>query len=140
MPSPAASLPEAVRALLNFAPESWPMTLDAKLCDLRLRFIAKPNVGHGRRAIARNGRVLLASDLPLAELPGKTARVRMQTWHKAVLPGDRREPFGILLVVRTPLDAERSYVARLVTASSEPRNPAVEVGGGSLLEFRRTGV
>src|SRR5205823_14428060 len=80
---------------------SWPLLLCARLCDLRPRFLVKQRVGPGYRAVARNGRVLLASDRQLVELIGCTAWVRIQTWHRALLPGDRPEPYGILLCIRS---------------------------------------
>jgi hypothetical protein len=129
----------AVRSLFNFVTDSWPLLLDVQLCDLRRRFIPKQGVDRGCRAVARNGRVLLASDLPLAELPGRSARVRLQTWHKAILPGDDAEPYGILLVVRTLENIECSHVVELVDAATARRDWAVDVGGGSLLEFRCAG-
>src|SRR5437879_6049510 len=76
-----------------------PLTLSATLCDLRPRFIQKYQVGRGYRAIARNGRVLLASDCSLADLAGRCARVRFQTWHQAILGGDKPKPYGLLICV-----------------------------------------
>ena len=110
----------------------------AHLCDLRPRFIAKFNIGSGYRAVSRNGRVLLASDESLAALVDRLVAVRVQTWHKAILPGDRPQPYGILLCVRT-LDAreERAwYHVRLSPPSAEPVDLALDVGGGLRLEFR----
>ncbi len=64
----------------------WPCVLQARLCDLRPRFLVKA-LGPGPRAVARNGRVLLCSDRALADLPDRVARVRLQTWHRTILPG-----------------------------------------------------
>src|SRR5206468_2022091 len=77
----------------------WPFALRAVLCDLRPRFLPKAAVGPGRRAVARNGRVLLCSDRPLDALAGQPASVRLQTWHRAILPGDLPAPYGVLLCV-----------------------------------------
>src|SRR5438552_7971751 len=77
-----------------------PLTLHVRWCDLRPRLIAKGRAGRGYRAVARNGRVLLASDVPLADLPGRVTRLRIQTWHKVILSGDAPKPYGILLCVR----------------------------------------
>src|SRR5262245_20633083 len=103
--------------LLTGGAAPWPFALRAVLCDLRSRFLAKAAVGPGRRAVARNGRVLLCSDQPLDTLAGQTASVRLQTWHRAILPGDLPAPYGVLLCVRClapgPGPAP-SFVTRLV--------------------------
>jgi hypothetical protein len=116
---------------------AWPLTLQALLCDLRPRFIPKRRIGRGYRAIARNGRVLIASDAPLAELAEKAAIIRMQTWHKAILPGDCPQPYGILLVIRRREDATASYATRLEASADVSCELAIDVGGGSRLEFHR---
>src|ERR1700720_2123211 len=72
----------------------------AQLCDLRPRFLDKGRVGRGHRAVARNGHILLASDMPLGDLVGQVAKVRVQTWHRAILPGDEPEAYGLLLCIR----------------------------------------
>src|SRR5262249_55522494 len=87
-----------------------PLTLNARLCNVRPRFIPKGQVGSGFRAISRNGRVLLASNEPIAELIGKLARVRLQVWHAGILPGDRPEPQGILLVIRASADDQKAFI------------------------------
>jgi hypothetical protein len=117
----------------------WPLAFHARLCDLRPRFLGKGTGGRGFRAVARNGRVLLASDISLSDLTGALVRVRLQTWHKAILPGDPAEPYGILVCVRTLPDAddEPLYTARLAAPSAEPFDLALEIGGGWRLEFRR---
>jgi hypothetical protein len=115
----------------------WPLGFHAVLCDLRPRFLAKGHAGRGWRAVARNGRILLASDLPLAELPGRTARLRLQTWHRAILPGDAPEPYGILLCVDSAgAPGEACYTSRLVRSPEGPFDLALTVGGGLVLEFR----
>src|SRR5262245_62037945 len=96
-------IPERLRPLLSgplVESAGWPLVLHPALCDLRPRFLAKGQVGRGGRAVARNGRVLLAADRPLPELAGRAAHVRLQTWHRALLPGDPPEPHGILLCLR----------------------------------------
>jgi hypothetical protein len=114
-----------------------PLTLTAVLCDLRPRFIAKGTAGRGYRAVARNGRILLACDRPLAELVGQTARVRLQVWHRALLPGDRLEPAGLLLYIGTQRRAvsELPYHTRL--AKPGAAELILDVGGGLGLEFYR---
>jgi hypothetical protein len=116
---------------------AWPLQLRVRLCDFRPRFLPKGTAGRGYRAIARNGRVLLASDLPLAELPGRVARVRLQTWHRAILPGDRPKPHGLLLCVRAAEDVLPRFRARLVREDEAPCDLRVALGGGLVLEFRR---
>jgi hypothetical protein len=116
-----------------------PLSLTVSLCDLRPRFIQKCMIGKGYRAIARNGRVLLASDCPLVELADRTVCLRVQTWHKAILPDDRPAPYGLLLCVRCKDQGRADYVARLVSNSEEPFDLALAVGGGLILEIRRQG-
>ncbi len=131
---------EHARALLRgpflgTAP-SWPLLLPVLLCDLRPRFIPKGTVGRGHRAVARNGRVLLCSDAPAADLAGRPARLRLQTWHRAVLPGDRPEPYGLLLCVRTgePPPPGDLWTTRLVAPELATGGLVVDVGGGLVLE------
>jgi hypothetical protein len=117
-----------------------PVCFNALLCDLRPRFLPKGSVGRGYRAVARNGRILLASDRPLSDLAGQPARVRLQPWHRAILPGDRPEPFGILFCVRDQGDGQAQevpFAARLVPAPEAGFDLALDVGGGRVLEFRR---
>ena len=139
MSAESALLDSLLRGPLWLATRSWPLTLNACLCDLRSRFLPKDRVGRSYRAIARNGRVLLASDKTLEELAGWIARVRLQTWHKAILPDEQPEPYGILLRLgaldhRAELDV---YGTRLASASQEACELALDVGGGLRLEFRR---
>lgn len=116
------------------------MFLRALVCDLNPRFIAKGTVGKGYRAIARNGRVLLATEAPLADLADRVVGVRLQTWHQAILPEDNPEPYGLLLCLRsggriiagdTPV-----YHSRLGPRSETKIDLGIEVGGGWVLEFR----
>jgi hypothetical protein len=117
---------------------AWPLTLTVRCCDLRPRFISKGRVGRHYRAIARNGRVLLASDVTLAELVDTIACLRMQTWHSAILPVDRPSPRGILLVFRRSEQETAMFETRLSGLSAEPCELGIDVGGGSRLEFRRS--
>jgi hypothetical protein len=120
-------------------PQIWPLRLDARICDLRPRFLPKDRVGQGYRAIARNGRVLLATDRPLTECVDLPARVRLQTWHRAILPGDRAEPFGLLLCIRSlsPSAPRPTYTTRLVTMPDPSCRLALDLGGRLVLEFQR---
>ncbi len=123
---------------LSEPPAPWPLLLWARLGDLRPRFLPKGRAGRGWRAVARNGRVLLASDVPVEELTGRGAAVRVQTWHKAVLPGDEPKPYGVLLCVRV---ADAPTGAKCLEARLE-REPggnvplALDVGGETVLTFR----
>lgn len=136
----AAFLDSLLHGPLWSASRPWPLNLHARLCDLKPRFLSKGCLGRGYRAIARNGRILLASNAPLMQLAGKVAFVRLQTWKKAILPGDRPEPYGILLVVRTDRAARTPCIlaAHLGSPSDEPFELALDVGGGWRLEFRRS--
>ena len=135
------AIPDAAARLLRgplAASDAWPLTFTATLCDLGPRFLVKCGVGRGYRAIARNGRVLLASDLPPTELTGRPVRVRLQTWHKAILAGDVPSPYGLLVCLRSPEgEVPPEYEAQLVRQPGGSVPLAIEVGGGSLLEFRR---
>jgi hypothetical protein len=118
----------------------WPFALRAVLCDLRPRFLVKAAVGPGRRAVARNGRVLLCSDQPPDALAGRVASVRLQTWHRAILPGDLPAPYGVLLCVRCldrgPVPEPPLFVTRLVHRAEAAGDLHLDLGGGLVLEFR----
>ena len=118
---------------------SWPYTFHVRLCDLRPRFLPKCVVGSECRAVARNGRVLLCADQPLDELAGQPARMRMQTWHRAILPGESPQPYGLLLCVRglPPGDQpDGVFTMRLVRSGEAEGDLRVDVGGGMVLDCR----
>jgi hypothetical protein len=124
-----------------FASQALPLRLHALLCDLRPRFLPKGRVGQTYRAIARNGKVLLATDRSLDDLADQPAQVRLQVWHRAILPGDQAKPYGILLCMRnksgsviTPM-----YRTRLIRSPAANGALALDVGGGLVLEFEKTG-
>jgi hypothetical protein len=131
-------LTELLSGPLFTSPQDLPLCLHAQLCDLRPRFLPKGRVGQGYRAVARNGRVLLATNRPLAEWVDRPAQVRLQIWHRAILPGDRPEPYGILLCLRDILESALMpiYTTRLVGMPDPSCALAVELGGGLVLEFR----
>jgi hypothetical protein len=119
-----------------------PITLDAYLSDLRPRFLHKGGAGRGHRYVARNGRILLATERPLEEWMNCLARVRLQPWHRAILPGDRPEPWGLLIWISPITTTRRSsrraaYRAQLVKAHDGVADLALDVGGGLVLEFKR---
>ena len=94
-------------------------------------------MGRGYRAIARNGRVLLATDQPLPELAQRTVWIRVQVWHRAILAGERAEPYGVLLVVRSRVFADEPiYKTGLVRVPGPGCALAIAVGGGMVLEFQ----
>jgi len=115
----------------------WPLTFPAVLCGLRRRFLPKGTAGRGHRAVARNGRVLLCSDLPPDCLVGRPALVRLQTWHKAILPGDAPAPYGVLLYARTQgeLPAGPFWTIQLVQVREATSDLVLDVGGGMALAF-----
>jgi hypothetical protein len=119
----------------------WPFTLHVRCCDLRPRFLIKQKLRSSDRAIARNGRVLLCADRPVEELSGRLVRLRLQTWHRAYLPGDAPQPHGVLLCVRDrPERPDAGLAIPLFTIHLRPLAEAqgelrIEVGGGMLLDF-----
>jgi hypothetical protein len=117
-----------------------PVSLDVYLCDLRSRFLYKGRAGRGHRYVARNGRVLLATQHPLEEWVDRLSRVRLQPWRRAILPGDRPEPYGILLWIGAIAATKRRravYRAQLVKPHDGVVDLALDVGGGLVLEFKR---
>jgi hypothetical protein len=138
------ALEEAVAGLLTgslLADASWPLLLRVRLCDLRLRFLDKGRAGNGFRAVARNGRVLLCSDRAVNELAGRETWLRLQTWHKIHLPGDKPMPFGILLCTGEA-DKHRGrsgemprFITRLVAVGQSRGELCLDVGGRLSLEF-----
>jgi hypothetical protein len=115
---------------------AWPILLTAVVGDLRPHFIAKGRVGRSYRAIARNGRVLLASDLPLEELVGRMVRVRLQEWRRSILPDDVPEPYGLLLCLRSQAESAAAPLCAQLTATASPDAELVlDVGGRLKLEF-----
>jgi hypothetical protein len=116
-----------------------PLVLTARLGELRPRFLPKGRVGRGYRAVARNGRVLLASHVPVSELAGRVAVMRMQTWHRALLPGDPPEPYGLLLCARDAPGARAPLAAELIRIDGNDDldvELVVDVGGRMGLAFR----
>jgi hypothetical protein len=116
--------------------DAWPLSLAVTLCDLRPRFLPKGSAGRGHRAIARNGRILLASDLPVTDLAGRPARIRLQTWHRALLPGDPLKPHGLLLCLRCADTPDPLFTTELVSEPTAEADLVLAVGGGRVLEFR----
>jgi hypothetical protein len=139
MPPESALLDSLIHGPLWTDCRDWPLTFCARFCDVRARFLSKGQSARSHRAIARNGRVLLVSDTELSRLARAVVLVRLQTWHKAILPGDRPVPYGLLMCVRAKSDAntEPVYAARLVGVGEEDFDLALDVGGGLRLEFRR---
>ena len=117
----------------------------ALLCDLKPRFILKGRVGRSYRSVARNGRVLLASNLPLDALKDCEAGIRLQPWRKTILPGDRPEVYVVLLCVHCldpgdhfPLGRQAANAmlqSNLVKSCPDIFDLAIDVGGGMSLIF-----
>jgi len=66
----------------------------------------------------------------------------LQVWHRAILPGDRPEPYGVLVCVdRRPASAAELLLdTDLVSRRGGPFDLALELGGGRTWEFRRRSV
>ncbi len=119
-----------------------PLCFRATLCDLRPRFIPKCCVGRGYRAVSRNGRVLLASNVSMDLLIEREADIRLQPWRKVILPGERPETYGVLMCARcldpdhrSGLESETIYRSCLVSETQSTADLAVDVGGGMMLVF-----
>jgi hypothetical protein len=119
------------------AVDALPMRLRVMFGDLSSRFLAKGQVGKGYRFIARNGRVMLAADGPLADLVDTVVEARLQVWNRAILPGDIPQPYGLLLCIRRQAGSKPGSVQRgeLVAEVSEGCELAIAVGGGRWLEI-----
>ncbi len=115
-----------------------PLCLQVRLCDLRPRLLPKCKVGRGYRAIARNGRVLLAADATPEDLVDATGTLRMQIWHRAILPGDLPEPCGILLCFRRQPQLRPSFRAQLARQDACTGELIIVLGGRSVLQVVRT--
>jgi hypothetical protein len=81
--------------LLDGAPAA--LSLPVALCALRPALIPKGQVGRHHRAVSRNGRVLLASALPVDALVGRRVQLRVAPWHRRLLPADPLTVHGVLL-------------------------------------------
>jgi hypothetical protein len=83
----------------------------------------------------------LASHLPVGSLVNTLAQVRLQIWHKVLLPGTPPVPYGLLLYVRPGSDMSRQPVYQTGLAPStgnpmaKPPLLAVDLGGRMSLEF-----
>jgi hypothetical protein len=113
------------------------LTLRVVLCALRPALIAKGTVGRHHRAVSRNGRVLLASAAPLDGLAGQTVRLNVSVWHRATLPGDQPEPFGVLLAAwpeRGPAPPGEPCYHAVVTEAPPPDGALhIDLGGLRIL-------
>jgi hypothetical protein len=122
--------------------DSESLCFRAILCDLRPRFIPKCRVGRRYRAVARNGRVLLASTLPMESLIEREVAIRLQPWRKVILPGESPETYGVLMCVRcldpglrSGLEGQEVYHSFLVREAQSAADLSVDVGGGMVLVF-----
>jgi hypothetical protein len=64
--------------------------------------------------------------------------MRLQIWHRALLPGDRPEAYGILLCIRSESGSVINpiYHTKLVQSPAPNSALALDVGGGLALEFQ----
>jgi hypothetical protein len=116
-----------------------PISVLARLGDLRARFLAKAPVGQSYRWVARNGRVLAASRSRLEDLIDMPTEIRIQPWHRRYLSGSPPALHGLLLCLRpAPSPGAALYVGELVPASGTGFDLELEVGGGFMLAFRRS--
>lgn len=122
--------------------ESESICFQAILCDLRPRFIPKCRVGSSYRSVARNGRVLLASNLPIESLIECKVAIRVQPWRKVILPGESPETYGVLMCarcldpgLRSGLEGHAVYHSCLVSEPQSAADLSVDVGGGKVLVF-----
>jgi hypothetical protein len=138
-------LKHLIRGPLLESVDSQSICFRAILGDLQPRFIPKGQIGRGYRAVARNGRILLASTQPLDQLIGREADIRLQPWRKVILPGEKPEIFGVLFCVQGSEDS--SYLNRSqkheifhVRLSDDAASAEItlDVGGGSTLVLERT--
>lgn len=117
----------------------WPLCLRALACGLSNVFRIKPSETRGYRAVARNGRVLVASRLPLNDLKDRTVSLRIQTWNRRILPGDAAQPWGIVVCIGDELKhSDPSGRYRMSVLAQPPVDAAlhIELGGRKWLEFR----
>ena len=121
------------------------LLLDVTLPRLTSTFIAKGKIGGYGRGVARNGMVLLMSSYDLAAIECSRVRLRISIWHRAILPGDRPAPHGILLVADalkanraqvTAQDSARQSLAGSLSGSRDTNAAlSIEIGGGRFLNF-----
>jgi hypothetical protein len=110
-----------------------------RLCRLVPGFIAKGQVGRHFRAVSRNGKVLLASYLPAAELEGQVVLLRFTIWHRRLLAGDPPQPAGVLLGAWPAATAARKGEAPLEAELAAIPHPQgrlhLDLGGGRILSL-----
>lgn len=117
---------------------SW---LDVALPPLGPAFISKGKMGRHFRAVSRNGLVLLICAEPHPEIGAKRMRLRLSIWHRAHLPGEAAEPWGILIYAQrcqgngSPAIANRSLMALLDDDHAADCALSIELGGRRVLNF-----
>jgi hypothetical protein len=118
----------------------WPLCLRVVSCGLGNVFRIKPSETRGYRAVARNGRVLVATRLPLTDLKDRTVTLRIQTWNRRILTGDPARPWGILLCIEDVVKHDARPHDRVSVLSQPPANAAlhIELGGRRWLAFSQT--
>jgi hypothetical protein len=129
------------------------LSLKAWLGNLGPAFIPKARVRRYQHAVSRNGLVLLldsraaahlgedASSAASAGQQPAPAQIRLAIWHRAVLPGDPAEPYGILVVVNEGFaqsaraDEPRPYLALLACSEHPSAALLLDLGAGRILSF-----
>jgi hypothetical protein len=118
------------------------LSLKAWLGNLGPAFIPKARVRRYQQAVSRNGLVLLLdSRAASAGQQPAPAQIRLAIWHRAVLPGDPAEPYGILVVVNEGFaqsaraDEPRPYLALLACSEHPSAALLLDLGAGRILSF-----
>jgi hypothetical protein len=129
------------------------LSLTAWLGNLGPAFIPKARVGRYQQAVSRSGLVLLldsrapahsGEDGSSAASAGQRrapAQIRLAIWHRAVLPGARAEPYGIIVLVNesfaqsTRADGPQPYWAQLACAEHPDAALLLDLGAGRILSF-----
>lgn len=118
--------------------------LEAALPPLGAAFISKGKIGRHFRAVSRNGMVLLIGAEQHAEISAARMRLRMSIWHRAHLPNEAAEPWGILLYAQRgeangpaaiPAAGHRGLIASLDADHAPDSALSIELGGQRVLNF-----
>jgi hypothetical protein len=114
--------------------------LDVTLPQLGPAFIAKGKIGRHHKSISRNGLILMMSTVPLPNLAGTGARIRLSIWHRSHLPGERAQAYGLLLHVEARQAPSRTshtnpHTAEIGASHDADALLSFELGGGRFLNF-----
>jgi hypothetical protein len=86
-------------------PQSWakqelqhkPIILVTDAPEFGRAFIVKQALRGHPRAISRNGRILLVSDIPLAQAVGRPVLLSFRAWRRSILANEPACVWGVLL-------------------------------------------